>query len=108
MDVTILRNRIQSTVDPNADVRRQAELDLRYVSFLVLLFPECAKMAFSRQKNNLVLPMLFSTYCRRNRRTAYASPVRPSGLAVNKLIYLQLLYTSKTESLEHGNRARIL
>ena len=43
MDVTLLRNRIQSTVDPNADVRRQAELDLRYVSFLLLLFPECAK-----------------------------------------------------------------
>ena len=31
MDVVLLRNRIQSTVDPNADLRRQAELDLRYV-----------------------------------------------------------------------------
>ena len=76
MDVTLLRNRIQSTVDPNADVRRQAELDLRYVSFLLLLFLECAKNGNSRQKNSLVLPTLFSTYCRRNRRTAYASLVR--------------------------------
>ena len=33
MDVGVLRNRIQSTLDPNADIRRQAELDLRYVSF---------------------------------------------------------------------------
>lgn len=32
MDIGLLSNRIQSTVDPNADVRRQAELDLRYVS----------------------------------------------------------------------------
>lgn len=81
MDVTLLRNRIQSTVDPNADVRRQAELDLRYVSILLLLFPECAKKGILRQKNSLVLPTLFSTYCRRNRRTAYASPVRlPAAL----------------------------
>ena len=31
MDVTALRDRIQSTLDPNADNRRQAELDLKYV-----------------------------------------------------------------------------
>ena len=31
MDVNALRICIQSTVDPNADIRRQAELDLRYV-----------------------------------------------------------------------------
>ncbi|MCJ1365361.1 hypothetical protein MMC16_004482 [Acarospora aff. strigata] len=30
MDVAGLRNRIQSTLDTNADVRRQAELDLKY------------------------------------------------------------------------------
>ncbi|KAI9861983.1 MAG: hypothetical protein M1813_005054 [Trichoglossum hirsutum] len=30
MDVGALRNRIQSTLDPNADIRRQAELDLKY------------------------------------------------------------------------------
>lgn len=30
MDAAALRNRIQSTVDPNADVRRQAELDLKF------------------------------------------------------------------------------
>ena len=77
MDVTLLRNRIQSTVDPNADVRRQAELDLRYVSFLVLLLLlERANKDTSRLKNNLALRMLFSTYCRLSRKTAYASPVR--------------------------------
>lgn len=31
MDVAALRDRIQSTLDPNADNRRQAELDLKYV-----------------------------------------------------------------------------
>ena len=31
MDVGVVRNRIQSTLDPNADIRRQAELDLKYV-----------------------------------------------------------------------------
>ncbi|KAJ5787718.1 Armadillo-like helical [Penicillium paradoxum] len=30
MDVTALRDRIQSTLDANADIRRQAELDLKY------------------------------------------------------------------------------
>ncbi|KAI9673382.1 MAG: hypothetical protein M1817_002844 [Caeruleum heppii] len=30
MDASALRNRIQSTIDPNADQRRQAELDLKY------------------------------------------------------------------------------
>ncbi|KAL8707361.1 MAG: hypothetical protein Q9220_007585 [cf. Caloplaca sp. 1 TL-2023] len=30
MDVGVLRDRIQTTLDPNADARRQAELDLRY------------------------------------------------------------------------------
>ena len=36
MDVGVLRDRIQSTLDPNADVRRQAELDLKFVSCLSL------------------------------------------------------------------------
>ena len=31
MDVGGLRSCIQSTIDPNADVRRQAELDLKFV-----------------------------------------------------------------------------
>ncbi|KAI4249176.1 MAG: hypothetical protein L6R40_000634 [Gallowayella cf. fulva] len=30
MDVGVLRDRIRTTLDPNADARRQAELDLRY------------------------------------------------------------------------------
>lgn len=34
MDVGGLRIRIQSTIDPNADIRRQAELDLKYVCLL--------------------------------------------------------------------------
>ena len=38
MDAAALRNRIQATLDANADVRRQAELDLRNV----WTFLECA------------------------------------------------------------------
>jgi hypothetical protein len=37
MDVAALRDRIQSTLDANADIRRQAELDLKYVRRLLLL-----------------------------------------------------------------------
>jgi len=33
MDSTALRNRIQATLDANADVRRQAELDLKNVRY---------------------------------------------------------------------------
>lgn len=36
MDVTALRDRIQSTLDPNADNRRQAEIDLKYVCGILL------------------------------------------------------------------------
>jgi len=32
MDTTVLRNRIEATLDANSDVRRQAELDLKNVS----------------------------------------------------------------------------
>lgn len=32
MDAAALRMRIQSTLDPNADVRGRAEIDLKYVS----------------------------------------------------------------------------
>ncbi len=31
MDVAALRSRILSTLDPNSDIRRRAELDLKYV-----------------------------------------------------------------------------
>lgn len=31
MDVGVLRERISATLDANADIRRQAELDLKYV-----------------------------------------------------------------------------
>jgi hypothetical protein len=31
MDVAVLRDRIQATLDPNAAVRQQAELDLKHV-----------------------------------------------------------------------------
>ena len=32
MDVRVLRERILATLDANADIRRQAEIDLKYVS----------------------------------------------------------------------------
>jgi hypothetical protein len=31
MDVAMLRDRIQATLDPNAAIRQQAELDLKHV-----------------------------------------------------------------------------
>jgi hypothetical protein len=31
MDVGVLRDRIQATLDPNAAIRQQAELDLKHV-----------------------------------------------------------------------------
>lgn len=39
MEVTVLRNCIQSTLDPNADARRQAELDLKYVCYHGFIYP---------------------------------------------------------------------
>ena len=36
MDVGGLRNRIQATLDPNTDIRRQAELDLKYVRLEII------------------------------------------------------------------------
>ena len=36
MDVGALRDRIKSTLDNNADTRRQAELDLKFVSDTVI------------------------------------------------------------------------
>ncbi|RAO68480.1 uncharacterized protein BHQ10_004492 [Talaromyces amestolkiae] len=38
MDVNALRDRIQSTLDANADTRRQAELDLKYVCLCLIIF----------------------------------------------------------------------
>lgn len=37
MDVTVLRDRIQATLDPNAAIRQQAELDLKHVRGLLSL-----------------------------------------------------------------------
>lgn len=42
MEVAALRDRIQSTLDTNADNRRQAEVDLKYVRF------QCHDAAFVR------------------------------------------------------------
>lgn len=35
MDVAVLRDRIQATLDPNAAIRQQAELDLKHVRALL-------------------------------------------------------------------------
>lgn len=43
MDINALRDRIQRTLDPNADTRRQAELDLKYVRVLAIQ-ERCAKV----------------------------------------------------------------
>jgi hypothetical protein len=42
MDVTVLRDRIQATLDPNAAIRQQAELDLKHVRVSrAMRPPEC-------------------------------------------------------------------
>jgi hypothetical protein len=35
MDMAVLRDRIQATLDPNAAIRQQAELDLKHVRVLL-------------------------------------------------------------------------
>jgi hypothetical protein len=39
MDVGVLRDRIQATLDPNAAIRQQAELDLKHVRGLLSYAP---------------------------------------------------------------------
>ena len=71
MDVAALRDRIQSTLDANADIRRQAELDLKYVRIICL--PTLADRllmpfwGFSRPKPNPALSMRCWIFCRPNR-----------------------------------------
>ena len=45
MDVAGLRDRIQATLDPNADIRRQAEIDLKYVRAGLAAFPIAGMLA---------------------------------------------------------------
>lgn len=80
MDVAILRSRIESTVDPNADARRQAELDLRYVSVHCQTAQAQAKILSQRRKNNLDSLTLYSTYYRLNKMLAYGCPVSEAFL----------------------------
>ena len=61
MDAT-LRDRIQATLDPNTDTRRQAELDLKYV-----------RLGF------VLVATGFLIYCILGRRTARLSQCPPSN-----------------------------
>jgi hypothetical protein len=46
MDVAVLRDRIQATLDANAAIRQQAELDLKYVRALARpALPACTPTA---------------------------------------------------------------
>lgn len=77
MDVTTLRDRIHSTLDTNADTRRQAELDLKYVSRVTSLLPLALMLIifWHRPKNSPVSPTPCSTFCKSNRIMACAYPV---------------------------------
>ena len=60
MEVGALRERIEATLQPQADVRLQAELDLKYVSLtgygtrLLWIHRSADLVLTSRQKSNLV------------------------------------------------------
>lgn len=70
MDVNALRDRIQSTLDANADTRRQAELDLKYVCLyltihifhLLIIFFLCC-----RPRRNPDSQVLCWIFCRANK-----------------------------------------
>jgi len=96
MDVSLLRNRIQSTVDPNADTRRQAELDLKYVRSSKRAGQIFSDYCLYRQKSSQALPMHSSKYCRPSRTIAYASrvhkllhPLDHIADAVTAVVYLK-------------------
>lgn len=96
MDVSLLRNRIQSTVDPNADTRRQAELDLKYVRGPLPLCRTYADHYLRRQKSNQASPMRSSTYYMRSKTAAYVfrvtvlpAPFSHATNAVIAVVYLK-------------------
>lgn len=83
MDVAVLRNCIQSTLDPNADARRQAELDLKYVCTKASLIPftttplqrSLADIPPQRRKISQVSLAPSSIFFKQNRITASGSLV---------------------------------
>lgn len=103
MDVSILRDRIRTTLDTNADARRQAELDLKYVSAWpqqdtkrrgsILIY------SFSRPKSSQASSTPSSTSYKQSKTMAFDYRVRsfePTAL-VHVLIPTQLSCTSRTE-----------
>lgn len=85
MEVAGLRNRIQALLDPNADTRLQAELDLKYVRIVTFeaAIRYSANQIPSRQKTNRDLHSLFSTSSKRNRTLVYDSRVCSYGVLYN-------------------------
>jgi len=77
MEVGGLRNRIQATLDPNADIRRQAELDLKYVSIVMFeaAIRYSANGVTTRQKTSQPFLMPFSTSSKPNKTPVYDSLV---------------------------------
>lgn len=78
MDVGALRNCILSTLSPNADLRQQAELDLKYVrADSVRRMPYRTNLTCAcRQKSNRVFLMHYSISFKRNHKLRFLCPVR--------------------------------
>lgn len=77
MDAGGLRSRIQSTLNSNADARRQAELDLKYVrpAQLDMSYSSMADGGCHRRRSNQGSPTRFSTSFKLSKTMASASPV---------------------------------
>ena len=105
MDVAGLRICIQSTVDPNADTRRQAELNLKRVGAL-FHYPHgyIGPYTHCRQRSSPALQTRFWTFCNPNRTMGSESPVSQTREeeAEKDLTKKQLPFTSKTGSPEDG------
>ena len=52
MDPSALRDRIQTTLSPNDNARRHAEIDLRRVSDVQLLLSVCTNLSTGRRRSS--------------------------------------------------------
>lgn len=118
MDVTVLRNCIQSTLDPNADARRQAELDLKYVCYHGFTYPlhssnhfgeDLADTPPQRQKTNQASQAPYLTFFKQNRITGSGSLVCFPGTARSDqvLTFFSCRLPEESSNQRMGTRGRI-
>ncbi|KAI9820323.1 MAG: hypothetical protein M1827_005945 [Pycnora praestabilis] len=93
MDTTALRDRIRATLDTNADNRRQAELDLKYVRVATaatsLKNHSANRSGSCRPRINPDFPMRFLTSSKLSRITAFVFPVRLNEEKCTAVVYLK-------------------